>query len=192
MTTSDDQPRVLPLAEQEWDDQVRELLAPLPRDPSGYVPNVFTTLVRHRELFSNFLPFGSQLLRHGRLPARDRELLILRTAFNCKASYEWGRHVRIAAHIGISDEEIERITAGPDAPGWSAGDSVLLHAADELHHQARLSGGTWEALTDRYSEEDLIELLMLVGQYHMVAFALNSLGVALDPGFSDPQEHFHA
>jgi 4-carboxymuconolactone decarboxylase len=162
---------------------MRELLAPLSRDQSGNLPNSITTLVRHQELFARFLPYALQLQSRGRLPARDRELLVLRTAFNCEAGYEWSRHARTAAKFGISDGELERIALGPDEQEWSAHDRLLLRAADDLHRQARLSEDTWNGLADFYTEEDLIELLMLVGQYHTTAFALNSLRVALDPGF---------
>jgi hypothetical protein len=74
------------------------------------------------------------------------------------------------------------VAAGPDDPGWSAADATLLRAADELHEHARISQATWEALAERYDERGLIEIPMLVGHYHLLAFALNSLGVELDAG----------
>src|SRR5438132_13774091 len=70
---------------------------------------------------------------------------------------------------------------GPDAPGWSPGDASLLRAADELHADARISDATWAELADDYDERGLIEIAILVGHYHLVAFALNSLEVELDP-----------
>src|SRR3954471_5197848 len=105
MTTKDDSsrggaagagPRLTPLAEDDWDSRTRQLLSPISRDADGRVPNVFTTLVRHPDLYERFMPFGSYLLRSGRLPGRVRELLILRTACLTRASYEWGRHVPLA------------------------------------------------------------------------------------------------
>jgi 4-carboxymuconolactone decarboxylase len=144
--------------------------------------NIFSTLARHTDLFRAWLPFGGFLLGGGVLPARERELLILRTGWNCSSPYEWGQHVRIAESLGIEREEIERVAAGPDAAGWSPGDATLLRAADELHENAKISDGTWERLAETYDERGLIEIAMLVGHYHMVAFALNSLEVELDEG----------
>jgi 4-carboxymuconolactone decarboxylase len=117
------------------------------------------------------------LLYGGRLSDRDRELLILRTAWHCHADYEWGQHVGIARAAGLSDEEIERVADGPDASGWSSEDAALLRAADELHGQSRIGDETWTALAARYDEQQLIEVCMVVGQYHLVAFTLGSLGV---------------
>ena len=75
-----------------------------------------------------------------------------------------------------------RATADPDAPGWAPFDRTLLTAADELADDACITDETWAALAERYDERQLIEVPMLVGQYHMVAFTLNSLGVQREPG----------
>lgn len=140
--------------------------------------NIFTTLVRAPGLFRKWLPFGGKLLS-GKLPARDRELLILRTAWNCQAEYEWGQHVIIGATAGVTPAEIERIPLR-STDGWGEGDATLLHAADELHDDSCITEVTWAALARKYNVQQLIELPMLVGQYHMVAMTLNTLGVELD------------
>jgi len=137
--------------------------------------NIFSTLARHKDLFRAWLRFGGFLLQDGTLPARERELLILRTGYNCGSSYEWGQHVRISEAIGMDRAEILRVADGPDAEGWSAADAALLRAADELHEQAKISDRTWARLAEAHDERGLIEIAMLVGHYHLVAFALNSL-----------------
>ncbi len=117
------------------------------------------------------------LLYGGTLPARERELLILRAGYLCRADYEWGQHVEIGRAAGLTDVEIARVAAGPLAEGWSPEDADLLRAADELHGSSRISSSTWAALAKRWDDQQLIELCMVVGQYHLVAFTLNSLGV---------------
>ena len=143
--------------------------------------NVFATLVRYPGLYRKWIPFAGKLLA-GKLPARDRELLILRTAWSCRSDYEWGQHTFIGKASGLSEEEIERVAAGPDAPGWDDADRTLLRAVDELHTDACLSDTTWAALAERYDQRQLLELPMLVGHYHMLAFALNSVGVEREEG----------
>jgi alkylhydroperoxidase family enzyme len=124
--------------------------------------------------------FGGTLLFGGELPARDREVLILRTAWRCRAEYEWGQHVVFAGRAGLTDEEIARCAQ----PASEASEEIamLLRAADELHHDARIGDTTWNELAARYTEQQLIEICMLVGQYHLVAFTLNSLGVEREEG----------
>jgi alkylhydroperoxidase family enzyme len=173
-------PRLAPLPQDERDEAARELLAQA-TGAGGATVNIFATLVRHPGLFRRWLPFGGKLLA-GKLPARDRELLILRTGWLCGSEYEWAQHVPIARGAGLADDEIDRVTAGPGAPGWSEADATLLRAADELHGDHRIGDATWAALAARYDERQLIEVPMLVGHYHMVAFTLNSLGVPLEDG----------
>lgn len=149
--------------------------------------NIFATLVRHPGLFRRWLPFGGKLLA-GRLPARERELMVLRTGWLCGSEYEWAQHVLVGRSAGLTDAEIERVTLGPDADGWDDHDALLLRATDELHRDHCISDGTWAALAERYDDRQLVEIPMLVGHYHLVSMTLNSLGVPLEdgaPGFPD-------
>lgn len=173
------EPRIRPLSPDDADEQARELLAQA-GGPTAGATNIFATFVRHPGLFRKWMPFGGKLLA-GKLPARDRELLILRTGWNCRSDYEFAQHVRIGRAAGLTDEEIDRVTQGPEADRWSDHDALLMRAADELHTDACLSDATWAALAARYDEPQLIELPMLVGHYHLVAFTLNSLGVQIEP-----------
>src|SRR5690606_24924225 len=129
--------------------------------------------------------FGGTLAFRGELPARDRELLIMRTACNTGAAYEWGHHVPIARRAGITDDEIARLAAPVDEGVWPAHDTALLRAADELHDTAELSALPWAGRAGRLDERQLIEVCMLVGQYHLVAFTVRSLGIQPEPGL-DP------
>jgi alkylhydroperoxidase family enzyme len=177
-------PRIPPLPEAEWDEETRPVLEASQPGLQGRLGdnNIFSTLARHPRLMRAWLPFGGFLLGRGVLPARERELLILRTACNCSSEYEWGQHVRISEALGIDREEIMRVARGPEADGWSPSERAMLLAADELHRDAKISQGTWAQLGEDHDDRGLIELAMLVGHYHMVAYALNSLEVDLDEG----------
>jgi alkylhydroperoxidase family enzyme len=172
------EPRIPPLPADERDERTADLLRGL---MGGGELNIFSTLARHPKLLKRWSAFGGTLLAGGDLPAREREILILRTGANCRSEYEWGQHVRIGKDAGLTDDEIRRIFEGADA-GWGDADRVLIVAADELHRDSRLSDDTWAVLRARYSDKQLIELLMVVGQYHLVSFTLNSLGVQREAG----------
>ena len=172
------EPRIPPLPPAERPESAQALLDTV--RVAGAEANIFTTLIRAEGLTRRWLPFGGKLLS-GRIPARDRDILILRTGWNCRAEYEWAQHVVIGRATGLTDDEIERIKGGPGA-GWQGLDAALLRAADELHTDWCISDATWAELQGHYDTQQLIELPMLVGHYHMVAMTLNSLGVALDDG----------
>lgn len=179
-----DGPRIPPLPPEEWSGEIKEILEAIPGGVENRLGenNIFPTLARDPELFRAWLRFGGYLLTSGKLPGRDRELLILRTAVNCHSDYEWGQHVRISLAGGIERETIDRVLGGADAAGWSAHESALLRGADELHRDSRISDETWARLAETYDTEKLMEATMVVGHYQMLAGALNTFGVELDEG----------
>jgi 4-carboxymuconolactone decarboxylase len=170
-------PRIAPVELEDGDPSVQELLAPLGERSSS---NFFRTLVRHPRIFKRWIPYGHVLLK-GSLPARDRELLVLRAAHRAQSPYEWFHHEPIAADSGLSDKEIARVRLGPAEKGWSDADATVLRAADELIDTHTLSDATWQLLSDRYDEQQLIEVPMVVGLYYSMGFALNSFGVQPEP-----------
>jgi 4-carboxymuconolactone decarboxylase len=175
--------RVAPLAPGERPAATAEILADIAQQTGGSdAPNIFTTIAHHPRLLKRWTAFGGVLLFRGELTGRDRELLILRTAWNCRAHYEWDHHIAFAHAAGIDDDEIARVTEGPEAEGWSAYEAALLKAADELHDHDRITDGTWTALAAERTPSEMVEICMVVGQYHLVAFTLNSLGVQLEDG----------
>lgn len=178
--------RIKRLPEDEWGESVSELLAPwkVAEGEKTHMPNNFATLARHPDMLRAWEPFAGTILLHGALPPRDRELAVIRTALHCRAAYVWGSHV--ADHgpeVGLTSEDIDRIVAGPTATGWTDLESAVLHATDELHRDARIHDATWERLAAGYTEQQLIELPMLVGEYHLMAYTFNSLGVEAEDGF---------
>lgn len=173
------EPRVPPVADPSTlDDEARELLANFEQD--GEVRNIFATLIRHPKLLKRWTVFGNHVLFKSSLPAREREILILRAGWLCRCEYEWSAHAIIGRGSGLSDEEIERIADGPDAEGWSAPDAALLRAADELVEDKRISDTTWDALRGTWDVPQLLDIVFTVGQYVTVSMALNTLGVPLD------------
>jgi alkylhydroperoxidase family enzyme len=144
------------------------------------VPDVITVLHLNPRLFWGWLYFASRLMPYGRLPGRLRELLILRTAWNCRSRYEWGQHVDIGLKAGVSDEDIVRLTQGPQAFAGQP-EQALLQACDDICAHQYISDDTWQQLAARYGRKLLIEIMLLVGHYIMVAAFLNSSGLVLEP-----------
>ncbi len=141
--------------------------------------NIFRALMNHPKLARRWTVFAGHVLHKQTLPARDRELLILRIGWLNQAEYEWQQHTRIALASGISQAEIERVKAGPTA-GWNAREAALLQAADDLFENSVVSDATWTALAASYSTEQLMDAVFTVGQYNLVSWALNSFGVPLE------------
>lgn len=188
-------PRIAPIPEDEWDEEQREAMAiarpPMSerqgdmfrRDSEGPPPGAtdfYPILVRHPRLFRRWAQFAGSLLLRSSFTPRQRELVILRVAFLCRGRIEWPEHVRIAHHVGLDADEVNRVVTGPEAPEWQEPDAALLTAVDELHHGAAISQGLWEQLALFLDDRQMIELPMLVAQYHLVAWLQNSLGLGVE------------
>ncbi|WP_405797742.1 carboxymuconolactone decarboxylase family protein [Streptomyces sp. NBC_01506] len=165
-----------PLAPAERTREQRELLSGVFGDDA---PNLFSTVVRHPELFRAWLPFCLRLLAHSVFPGRERELLIIRTAWRCGCAYELTHHVGLGAREGLSGHELAALT-GEAAVTWSSRERLLIAAADQLHADHVIHDDTLRELGGLLTTEQLIELPMLVGHYVLLAGTLRSLAVPLD------------
>jgi len=146
---------------------------------NGEVLNLFKVLLNHPKLVRAWGRFGNYILNASTLPARERELAILRIGWLNQAPYEWEQHVLVGRRAGLTDAEIDRITRGPNA-GWSRHEAALLQAADELFEHSVVSDETWKILSETYSPQQMMDLVFSIGQYNLVSWVLNSLGVPLD------------
>ena len=175
------QPRIQPVPESQWTDEQKELLEPMAK--TGRVLNIFRTLIGAPAAMKAFLAWGNYILsRRNALPAREREIVILRAGYLCKSGYEWTQHVAIGLRAGLTEDECERIKTGADAPGWSPADAALLRASDELHHDQFISNTTWAALRSHFDEKQCMDVVFTTGQYTQVSMLLNTFGVQLDEG----------
>lgn len=154
------------------------------------VPDVFTVLQLHGRLFWGWLFFASRLMPFGRLPARTRELIILRTGWLCRCRYEWGQHVELALKVGVTDAEILAVAQGAEAFA-DPRDVAALRACDELCRSQSLSDETWALLSEQYSRKLCIEIMMLTGHYVMLAGFLNSVGIRLEVPIEAELTSFH-
>jgi alkylhydroperoxidase family enzyme len=172
-------PAVVRIQPLPADDPVVTQLGGVP-GRSGPPLNIFRTLARNESLFKAFGRLGGHLLRDGRIPAREREIVILRVGWRSGSEYEFGQHTVIGLDAGLTDDEITRL-ATERSDGWSDDDAALLALADELCANDVVDSDTWGTLAKRWDDEELLELLVLAGYYRLVSGMLNSAGVALEP-----------
>lgn len=178
-----EQPRLHPLSAAD-DPRLAELFSKGMNGPDGKPLNIFGTLGHHPDMLRRWMVFAAHVMAKNTLPDRERELLILRTGWNCQSRYEFSQHVVIALRCGVEEREIEMVKEGVDA-GWNDDDRLLICAADQLHDRSTIDPPVWQALSARWSTEQLLDIIATVGNYHLVAMFLNSTGVQLDAGIPD-------
>ena len=156
--------------------------------PPGQPPLVlFTTLARDPRLFTKF--FGAGLLDRGHLTLRQREIVIHRTTALCRSEYEWGVHVALfAARVGFDAAQLRSLASGnADDLGWAEDERALLRLCDTLHRDCTLDDVLWQQLKQHFSDEAMLELLMLAGFYRTVSYLTNALRLPLEQGLRQAQ-----
>jgi alkylhydroperoxidase family enzyme len=174
------EPRLRPLADSALSDEHRALV-------SAYGGTFgtgadFRTLLIHPELVRGVLPFANYILSESTLTPRDREVLILRTAWLTQSRYLWAKHLPRARAAGLTDRDIEPLAAPTHLSTATVSDFVLLRAADELHEHSFVSVGTWQALASRYNVHQLMDATFTVAEMTMLADLMNSVRLEPEPG----------
>ena len=166
-----------PLAGSELADVLAKTLV---RD--GEPLNIFQALAHQPTLLKRFNALGGAFLVHGLLPAREREIVILRVGWNCRSVYEFGQHTLIGRDAGLSEAEIAALATTRATGPWSADDEALIALADEICGDDCAGDATFAALRRRWTDAELVELVILVGFYRMVSAFLNTMGVEPEDG----------
>lgn len=183
-------PRIAPL-EPPYTDEAGAQLASMM--PAGVPPiGLFRVFARHLPMTGAMHGWGRyELGRQLTLTMREREIVIDRTCARCQCEYEWGVHLLFfAERTGLSAPQITSLTHGAASdPCWAdERDRMLIEAADALHDSADLDDELWHRMTQVFTGEQLLDLLMLAGWYHAISFAANAARVPAEdnaPRFAD-------
>ncbi len=188
------EPRIPPRPSSDWDAEVLDALS-VHRPPQTVRPaaerraeprerpasNILGVFSWHPALTKAFLVFNNHLFR-STLSDRVREMVTVRVCWLRRGEYEWAQHVKMARNAGLSAEEIEAISAGPDSPIWSPLDAALLRSADEIVADRYITDKTWHELMEHLDRRQLMDLVFTIGNYDLLSMAFNTFGLQLDPG----------
>lgn len=182
--------RLEAVAPEDFDPDVREALGGASSRPREFgadampVFDLFRVLANYPKLMKRLGVWGNHVLLKSSLPARDREIVILRTGWLCGARYEWAHHSQIALEqAGLDAADLEAVRLGPSAPGLVPREQALIRLVDELVTGHVASDATWRELSKHYDTRQLMDLVFAVGNYTMMSMALNTFGVQLEPMF---------
>lgn len=170
--------RVPPLAPQQFTDEQAALVGDWKHLAFSQV------LVRHTGMYRTFVPWLAELIAQTSLPPRDRQIVCLRMLELCDEVYEQTHHITISRKVGLTDEEIDAMRAG-QGDGLTAFDRVVIAATEDLFRDQCIGQATWDALAERYSERQLMEIVFLAGCYQTMAMLTKSFGMELEPDLED-------
>ncbi len=173
-------PRIAPI-EPPYDAETQASLEKLM--PPGMDPlKIFRTLVHNRDMADRMRVLASGLLNKGSLEANHREIVLHRTCARCGCEYEWGVHaVFFAQQLGWSEAKVAATVHGSaDDPVWTAEESLLIRFADELHDTNTISDALWPEIAAHWRSDQIIELFMVAGMYHLISYVCNGLRIEFE------------
>ena len=149
-----------------------------PANPAVPKLNIFRLLANADTIFEPWARYGLALLRDTTVDPVVRELAILRVAaLTPGAEYEWVQHEAIARGVGATDEQIAACRTGEGAEGT---DAVVLRFTEEVVRDATPSDDTFATMTQRFATQEVVELLLVIGQYMTLARVMATAQIDLD------------
>jgi alkylhydroperoxidase family enzyme len=146
--------------------------------------SIFQMLLNHPRLARTFNDFLATMLWHGALDPRLRELVIMRIGWLTACDYEWTQHWRVASGLGVSADDLLGVRDWQGHNGFGPAERAVLAATDDVVRDGAVSAESWAAC-ERELQCDktaLIELVIAIGGWRMVASILHSLEVPLEDG----------
>jgi alkylhydroperoxidase family enzyme len=149
--------------------------------------NLFRLLARDEALWAAMAGFGRFNLkydpaRYSSIEPRDREIVIQRVCARCGCEYEWGVHgAGFAQSVAITDAQVTALRS-MDAPfeALTNKDRLLVSLVDALHDTNNINDELWEQLAATWHENQLLQLLMLVGWYHAISYVASVSRIPLE------------
>jgi hypothetical protein len=109
-------------------------------------------------------------------------LIVLRTATTLKAKYEYDVNLPVAEIYGMGDAKIDAMGCSPESVvngegPWSERDRLILRIVDEQLATYTNEPQTIKDALKVLSVEDLVEVLIILGTYALIARVINGLKI---------------
>jgi 4-carboxymuconolactone decarboxylase len=143
---------------------------------------IFATVANAQGSFVNWLRFGGVCLDARWFDPVLRELAILRVArLTPGAEYEWTQHVPILLAVGGSQAQVEALEADDvDAEALGAEGRLVVRFATQVVRAATPDEETFAAMSERFTVAEITQLLLVIGQYMMVARVMATAQLEVD------------
>ena len=146
--------------------------------------NIFKLVAHASDAFVPWLRFGAAVLGALSVDPVLRELAILRVAaLTPGAEYEWVQHEAIARAVGMTDAQVQGARSGT---GLDGDDALVAAFTEQVVRDATPDDATFTAMRGRFSERELVELLLVIGQYMLVARVMATAQIDPEPALGAP------
>ncbi|MCH8257943.1 MAG: carboxymuconolactone decarboxylase family protein [Proteobacteria bacterium] len=148
--------------------------------------SVFRILLRHPGVTKHIAQLLTALLfTENKLEGRLRELIIMRIGWVTSSSYEWTQHWRVATGMKIPEEDLLSVRDWQASEVLDTRDRAVLKATDDVLQAGGISDAAWQECCQFLdTEEERIELALVISNWIFISQILKSLKVPLEEGVS--------
>jgi 4-carboxymuconolactone decarboxylase len=150
----------------------------------GTMDGPYNVLLRSPEMGDLAQKFGAQIRFHSVLPKKLNELAILMTAKFWNSPFVWHIHRTIGIEAGLSPQMIDSLAA-EERPSMDLDEEIVHSFCDELLQTRRVSDLTFNRAKERFGERGTVDLIGVIGYYHLVSMLLNVDRYPLPDGVND-------
>lgn len=169
-----------------WTDATREVQSFWGEPNSweeGSKTNVINVMANHPPLAMAWSHFGKYFMTGHTLSKRQLEIVVLRVAVLVNSPYEWHNHVGYAIQEGITLEEIAAIRDFPNGDhAFTEEEAAIISACGELIKGNNITDATWATLQKTLRQDQMMDLVFLIGNYVMTSWGLSAFGVPIEGG----------
>ncbi|OZI44866.1 carboxymuconolactone decarboxylase [Bordetella genomosp. 5] len=146
----------------------------------GRISPLYQVLLNSAPICEGWEAMLSAVRNRNSLPARLRELVILRVAVLNGAPYEFDAHVPHAETAGVAPATIAALRDHPApgaVPGLAPGEAEALAYTDAMTRAIEVPDAVFDPLRAHFSDQGLLDLTATVAAYNMVSRLLVALRV---------------
>ncbi|MGB2665519.1 MAG: hypothetical protein WAK48_16060 [Candidatus Acidiferrum sp.] len=176
--------RFQPLTYSEMTPEQKMMTQHILSGERGTMDGPYNVLLRSPEMGDLAQKFGAQIRFHSVLPKKLNELAILMTAKFWNSPFVWHIHRKIGIEAGLNAQMIETLETG-QRPRMEPDEDIVYSFCDELLHTRRVSDLTFNRTKERFGERGTVDLIGVIGYYHLVSMLLNVDRYPLPDGVKD-------
>jgi 4-carboxymuconolactone decarboxylase len=145
-------------------------------------PNVTRMLAGASEgVYLGFGAYSQGLMKQSALDPKLRELAILRVGYISNCAYELFQHEPFGRFVGLTDTQIAAIKANDSTSGaLDAQQVAVLEFVNDVVLNVRPSDTSLAAVREHLDDQQLIDLVLVTGNYMTVCRFLETTGIELD------------
>jgi alkylhydroperoxidase family enzyme len=169
--------------------EAQALLDTMAKGPAGVdtSPAIYLTIAHNPAMLGTLRNMGDTLRATTRLTPEEREVIIHRVAAICDNGYEWGIHAKLLAEpLGLGEDWLRATWDGEPSDLPDPAHALLAQVCDEMHASATVSDETWARMRERYDEGQIVEIVFMVGYYHLVSYVARAFQLTPEPWAATP------